>query len=447
VSVSVSHLATALQTVLTDHAQARARPTGFVRRRGKLTGPAFVQGLVFGWLEDPAASLEGLADAIAVAGGADVTAQALDQRFTPAAADLLRDVLGAALGQVFAAAPAAIPLLRRFAGVYLLDSTCVALPDALAGLWPGCGGKGAAGGRAGLKAQVRWELTTGALEGLELQAGRQADQRAALHTAPLPAGALRLADLGYFSLDVLRDYDRGGVFWVSRLQPGTKLYTDDGHAWGLLELLRARGADRLDVAVRRGACHRLAARLIAFRAPEAVAAKRRTRVLANGSKGGHRVRAERLELCGWTVLVTNVPAERLSATEAWVLARLRWQIELLFKVWKSGGGLGASRSGKPYRVLCEVYAKLLGAVVQHWATLLGCWAEVRRSLAKAGRKVRRFALRLAEAMPSRRRLTAALCALARRLGQRCRINKRRGKPHTYQTLLDPSKHGLECTLA
>jgi hypothetical protein len=117
VSLSVPQLAAALQTVLTDHARARARPTGFLRRQGKLTAEAFVQGLVFGWLDDPGAPLEGLAEAIAAAGGADVTPQALDQRFTPAAANLLRDVLQAALGHVFAATPAAVPLLRRFTGV------------------------------------------------------------------------------------------------------------------------------------------------------------------------------------------------------------------------------------------------------------------------------------------------------------------------------------------
>ena len=59
--LSVPQLAAALQTTLTDHAAAVGRTTGFIRRQGKLTAPAFVQGLVFGWLDDPHAPLEGLA--------------------------------------------------------------------------------------------------------------------------------------------------------------------------------------------------------------------------------------------------------------------------------------------------------------------------------------------------------------------------------------------------
>jgi hypothetical protein len=36
-------------------------------------------------------------------------------------------------------------------------------------------------------------------------------------------------------------------------------------------------------------------------------------------------------LARWTILVSNVPRELLSVTEAMELTRLRWQIELVFK--------------------------------------------------------------------------------------------------------------------
>src|ERR1700736_6033506 len=74
-----------LQTVFTDQATAAARATGLIRRQGKLTAPAFVQGLTFGWLANPQATLEELAQAVTLA-GSSLTPPALDQRFTPAAA-------------------------------------------------------------------------------------------------------------------------------------------------------------------------------------------------------------------------------------------------------------------------------------------------------------------------------------------------------------------------
>src|SRR5437868_7015640 len=62
-----------------------AKEEGFVRRVRRLTGASFLQGLVFGWLGDPGASVEQLAAGAAVA-GAPVTPQALDQRLGTAAA-------------------------------------------------------------------------------------------------------------------------------------------------------------------------------------------------------------------------------------------------------------------------------------------------------------------------------------------------------------------------
>ena len=53
---TVPQLAQTLQTVFTTTADAAARATGFVQRRSKLTGAAFVQALVFGWLANPHAS-------------------------------------------------------------------------------------------------------------------------------------------------------------------------------------------------------------------------------------------------------------------------------------------------------------------------------------------------------------------------------------------------------
>ena len=63
--------------------------------------------------------------------------------------------------------------------------------------------------------------------------------------------------------------------------------------------------------------------------------------------------------------MTNAGADLLSLPEALVLARARWQIELLFKLWKQYGQIDASRSAKPWRVLCEVWAKLLAVLIQH----------------------------------------------------------------------------------
>ncbi len=181
--------------------------------------------------------------------------------------------------------------------------------------------------------------------------------------------------------------------------------------------------------------------MLAVRAPEAVAAKRRRRLREQAAKHGRPASAEGLALCDGTVFVDNAPAWLLRRPEAWVLYRVRWQIELLFPLWKSDGGIDASRSGPTYRVLCEVYAKLLAMVVQQGLLLTrgGFGARSRR---QAARVVRRLALRVAEALGRRQELRRVLRLLAGLLRRCGRVNRRRRRPSTYQTLVNPAHDGL-----
>src|SRR5947207_13126423 len=95
-------------------------------------------------------------------------------------------------------------------------------------------------------------------------------------------------------------------------------------------------------------------RLLAVRVPESVAATRRSKMQQEAKDRGKTISETRLALAGWTILVTNVPAALLSLEEALVLARARWQIELLFKLWKQDGCVDDWRGKKPWPILCEV---------------------------------------------------------------------------------------------
>jgi hypothetical protein len=434
VATTLSQVARAMREVLTTCANAAAKTTQFVQRTSRLSGATFSQTLVFGFLGNPQASLEELTQTAATLGGS-ITPQGLDQRFTAAAAACLKQVLQAAVTRIIAADPVAIPLLERFTAVWVQDSSTIVLPDALAGIWQGCGGSTTTSTVAALKLQVRLELRTGQLEGPQLQDGRASD-RAALAPTTLPDGALWLADLGYWSLDTLQTLDQHGVYWLSRLQVQTAVYDTTGQRRDLLPLLEAQATEPLDLAIKMGEGHRQPARLLAVRVPPAVANERRRRLRATARKKGRTVSARRLALAAWTMLVTNVPPDRLSVREALVLGRARWQIELLFKLWKSQGYVDESRSLKPWRILCEVYAKLLAMVVQHWLLLVGCWAFPHRSLTKAAQTVQKHALHLASAFGRLPSLVRALTTVQRCLATGCRMNRRKKHPNTSQLLLE-----------
>lgn len=430
---TIPQVAHALSVLLNSTADSAARRSGFVRRRSKLSGARFVQSLVFGWLKNPQASLEELTQTTAAL-GVGITPQGLDQRFGPKAAAALEQVLQEAVTRVVSAQPVAIPLLERFSSVALLDSSTVALPEVLAHVWSGTGSR-TGQGKAALKFQVRLDLCTGALSGPLLQDGRRHDRTSPLQNDPLPPGSLRLADLGYFSLGVLGDLDRQGVFHLSRLQAQTLVFDRSGEALDLPRVLRAHAERPADLAVCIGNKHRLPVRLLAAPVDPSVAKERRRKLKLDARRRCQPVSKKRLALAGWTILATNAPPELLSLEEALVLARARWQIELLFKLWKQHGQIDTWRTRKPWRALCELYAKLLAMLVQHWLLVVTCWSYPDRSLVKGAQTVRGYALMLATAMGGSVRLTLAIELVANTISAGCRMNRRRRKPNTYQLLL------------
>jgi hypothetical protein len=442
--LQLTDLCPQLQTLFTHDAEQAAHDSEFICRKRKLTGPAFAQALVFAWLDKPTATVDELVTSLARA-GVTLKTQSLEDRFTPEAAEFFRLLLGRALDKAIAFNHrSVVPLLRLFQGVFLLDSTSVTLPAVLADALPGCGGRNNPEAcKAALKITVRFELTVGRLDGVNLNPGKTADASTELQSSPLPKGSLRLADLGFFDLDVLQGYAAQDVYFISRPVSNLTIFDARGRKLKLARYLARRRGDHVDEWVWVGAGKKMWCRLLAVRCPEEVASQRRDKAKKEAQDHGRQASEERLEICGWTVFLSNVPGGLLTLQEVWVLYRVRWQIELLFKLWKSDGQIDESRSENPYRVLTEVYAKLLGMVVQHWL-LLGCGGAAfsKKSQRKAARAVRDQVSHVAAVLLDAAALLLALEVMARMVAAAGEISTRKRRPSTFQTLLDPNHDGL-----
>jgi hypothetical protein len=432
---TVAQVSAALEATLRHAAEQAAAATGFVQRASKLTGPAFVQTVVVGYWQNPQASFSELAGT-AGALGVPLTSQGLYQRFGLAAAACLRAVLEAMVQHLVQAEPPLVPLLARFGGVWLQDSTTVSLPTALVAEWPGCGGGTVAGTTAAVKLQVQFDLSHGTLRGPELHPGRTGDQAGTLVDTAEP-GSLQLRDLGYFSLERLRTWTVQQVFWLTRLKVGVQVVDGQGRDCTTAASLREAGPV-LDQPVQVGVGQPLAARLIAVRVPSAVAQARRRQLRAEAQREGKTPSAGRLARADWTLLLTNLPPEQLSVDDALALLGARWQIELLFKLWKADRRLARWHNTKPQFILCELYAKLIGLVVQHWLLLLACWHVPQRSLVKAAQTLRTRLGTLVGAFRGRWTLRAALQQLTDGLASSARMTARRRHPNTYQRLAEPT---------
>ncbi|HWF04901.1 MAG TPA: IS4 family transposase [Candidatus Angelobacter sp.] len=433
--ISIAQIEQAVREVLEEEANPLARETGFIQRERNFSGAEFAQLLIFGWLQNGQASLEELSQ---VAQEVEVTlsAPALSQRFTRQCADFMRRLFERLAQKRMRAEAVEIPLLRRFTAVVIEDSSSITLPAQLADVWRGCGGRGKSS-KAALKLHTRWDVLSGELQGPLLTDGRLADARSPFKEQPLSAGSLFLADLGYFHLAWLLQQAQAGVSWLMRLKGGTVLLTKKGqHRLKLLGVLPRQVGAVIDLGVLVGVQSRIPARLIAQRVPKEVVKQRRERLEEEAKDKGQEVSQEQWELAQWTIVITNVPTHKLSVPEALILMRLRWQIELLFKLWKQKGLLDEWRSKNPWRILCELYGKLSAMLIQQWLLVLGCWHDPHRSLVKASQVVRRAGQRLLAGLTPQGDFTSVVQSIVRQMRSGCRLNTRKKRPTTSQLLLN-----------
>jgi hypothetical protein len=357
--------------------------------------------------------------------GIEISPQGLQERLnSPQANRFLHQLLLKGVGYLVQNQCGRNDLLASFAGVYIQDSSQIELPAYLHTIWQGLQRE-----QALLKVQAVLDYQHGLFD-LTLAAGR--DHDCPLQTIDLPPGSLRLADLGYFKVKVFEQLNQQGNWWVSRLPARAGIW-QDGHVIHPAEWLKQQDGSCIDRLVEITA-QRLPGRLLAVRVPPEIARERRKRVRKAASKRTKsRLKPETLALCDWTIACTNLPAETFSLEDVLCLLRLRWQIELLFKLWKTDLSIDEWRSQQPHQILSEVYAKLLLALVQHWLLILGCWPQENRSLVKATMTLRKHACHILAALPHFSQLLDTLSLILPMLA-RCIVQKRKARPAAFQLL-------------
>ncbi len=441
--MSVTQVMEQYQSILEEEVPDIAYETGAVKRKGKLDVVTFVMTMIFGFWQEPEISLSGLAQ-VAGRREVEVTGPAISQRFTPECANLFLKVMQRLAEVGLESDKVDIPLLNRFSSVIVDDSTSMKLPAELAEFWLGCGG-GEGASEAGVKAFVQWDVTQGKVFGPRLSDARMNDHKTPFEIEELPEGSLYLADLGFFGIERFLQIAKGKPskrYFISCLQPNTNVYNRRGHRIELAVILPKQVGQVHEVGVVLGSKRRLPVRMVLVKVPPEVAEERRKRIRENAQDHGREPNKEVLRLAHWTIVITNVPRKKADYREIIVLLRLRWQIERLFRLWKEHGKIDEWHGKKPFRILCEIYAKFCAMIIQQSLIQLGCWLDPLRSLVKAAASLRRECNRIMVAF-YQGNLAETVQSILRTLRYGCRIDRRAAYPSTAQLLLDGLNWQLE----
>ncbi len=176
-----------------------------------------------------------------------------------------------------------------------------------------------------------------------------------------------------------------------------------------------------------------------LRNPEEVRVKRRRTAKEHARKRGTTLSQNYLFILGWTLFVTNAPATRINLNHIYAFYRIRWQIELIFKLWKSYCGLNQIRSWRTERVLTELYAKMIGIVLLHF--LLAplripdeTWSEREVSNVRFKKVLERFARPIKQNISEALALARTLQVFLIHIEQFSLKQKRRSQPNVYAHL-------------
>jgi len=345
-----------------DDIEATARRTGFVKRASKITGKLFLALVTFGSWSDAQTTLAQLAAKVTqVVEHVEVSPEAIHQRMHKRALVFLQDMIRQALAKVQALEKVcADGLFTAFTKVYLADSTGFGLPDSLSDLFPGSGGSAT---KAGAKIQAVWDYKSSVFGHFALTPWNIPDQKYVDTVVALAQqGVLFIFDLGYFKLKAFARIVEAGAYFLSRLNHQTTIFDADTGGLQPLELaafLHTVESNRTEKAIFLGAKERVASRLVAYRLPEPIVNARRRIAKKNAKKKGYTPSQAHLALLAWNLFITNVPRTIWKTETVGKVYPIRWQVELIFKSWKSYLHLASIKTKKAAPTLCYLYGRML----------------------------------------------------------------------------------------
>jgi len=342
-----------------------AKQSKFVQRENavKVDGRIFLDLIVFNSDQLKEQSLNDLAVALNCKYGIDITKQSLNERFNQYALLFLKNALEKLLQNQVS--------LNRFAfasehfdRILIKDSVCFQIDESLKDIYEGSGGSGS---EAAIRIQFEYDVLNGVINDLSVNAFNDQDATDSLATIEkTQAGDLVIRDLAYMNLEVLKRLIEKPVLFICRVNPNTKIYElikenyKELNFNNIKRYMTKHQLSYLEKQVYLSLRYKLKVRLMIYLLPDEVVNERLRKAQRNNNKKGRgQISKEYQARVHFNLFITNGEKDVIPIDKVYQFYKLRWQIELMFKIWKSLCNIDKVKKVKQYRLECYIYSRLI----------------------------------------------------------------------------------------
>jgi hypothetical protein len=349
-----------------DELESIARRTGFCKRKSKVDPSVFFDLMMYDISSGKSKSLNQLSIEAQSVHDLDVTKQGIDKKFNDHTLAFIKNLIEKQLS---------VELNQRiedgwlgsFNRVTIKDGTRFNLPEDFKDHYPGSGGSGS---NAGACLQYEFDLKSGQVTDLSLSASNRPDVCDALEVLNnIAKGDLVIRDLGYYAFESFLNIVNKGAFFLSRLRPKISVFEMKSGKLQMIDFkllyhsMKRHHQSCIYKDVFIGTATKLPVRLVIELMPDEIYQERLRKIHKSNKKKGRQSSEKHKILSRFNLFITNVPKAVLPDRVISCLYRIRWQIELIFKIWKSVIGINHTRKMKLKRWLCLLYFKLLIMIV------------------------------------------------------------------------------------
>jgi hypothetical protein len=312
-------------------------------------------------------SLNNLTETFEIDNNISITKQSIDDKFDNESVEFTKQMLSILLEKIIVEQSQNTGnLLDQFESVRIKDSTSFKLSANMAEKYRASSKDTE---QSILKIQYEYDLKTGKIYDLSFHSFIESDSKDAVATCGnIDKNDLIIRDLGYVSLPVMETIIEKEAYFLNRFDYSSNAYeTATGKEKidfaKIQEYLKKHKLQQIEKTVFIGEKQRIPVRMIIDLLPDSEIEKRLRKLKRRESRSRKRYTKEYRAILQLNIYVTNISAEKLKIEYVRQIYRLRWQIELVFKAWKSIGKIEQVKKMKEQRIETMLYAKLIMLVL------------------------------------------------------------------------------------